>query len=76
MKQSSPAASPRNGLRGSGKREIHSPFPQPSLQARAMDPQQRLLLETSMNGLLDSGLTKAELMGSEAGPEGFLRSSL
>ena len=41
-----------------------------------MDPQQRLLLETSMNGLLDSGLTKAELMGSEAGPEGFLRSSL
>ena len=35
-------------------------------QARAMDPQQRLLLETSMNGLLDSGLSKQDLMGSEA----------
>ena len=31
-----------------------------------MDPQQRLLLETSTNGLLDAGLTKQELMGSEA----------
>ena len=49
--------------------EILHNFPQlpQALQARAMDPQQRLLLETSMNGLLDSGLTKAELMGSEAG---------
>ncbi|CAJ1361090.1 unnamed protein product, partial [Effrenium voratum] len=34
-------------------------------EARAMDPQQRMLLETSTNGLLDAGLEKSGLMGSE-----------
>ena len=37
-----------------------------------MDPQQRLLLETSMSGLVDAGLSKTDLMGSEAGGPSYI----